>query len=381
MGNVLDFFNKFSDVDDAIDMVTGMESLGQEVEVIKTGSISLDDALSSGGIPKGRVVQYYGPAGSGKTLMAILAIKKAQEDDPEAEQLVIDAEQTFDINWAASLGCNPTKISILQGETAARAQPCFEFLLGVPKEDAKTHAFIGKSKEGLLDKITNKEVNVNLIILDSIGVQQPPGEDISRVGKMNIGLMARFLTTTLKKVCLEVKKANIPFIIINHVHESLDMYGPSHVFSGGNSLKHVLSANVFFEAVQRKDAQILDEKENKIGHTIRATIEKSKFGPHPRKCEFKVDFSIGVIDEHEEIATLAIDYEIIKKISSVSYEYNEKKYVGYQKLCDAIQNDKNLAEELKDKINLTRSERLEKKLEKVRAEHGLNDSTDKKKNK
>ena len=198
---------------------------------------------------------------------------------------------------------------------------------------------------------------------------------------MNIGLMARFLTTTLKKVCLEVKKANIPFIIINHVHESLDMYGPSHVFSGGNSLKHVLSANVFFEAVQRKDAQILDEKENKIGHTIRATIEKSKFGPHPRKCEFKVDFSIGVIDEHEEIATLAIDYEIIKKISSVSYEYNEKKYVGYQKLCDAIQNDKNFAEELKDKINLTRSERLEKKLEKVRAEHGLNDSTDKKKNK
>jgi hypothetical protein len=113
----------------------------------------------------------------------------------------------------------------------------------------------------------------------------------------------------------------------------MDPYGVDHTFSGGNTYSHFLSANVYFEPVNRADAKILDEKDNKIGQTIRATIEKSKFGPWPRKCEFKVDFGIGVIDKHEEIAQLALDYNIVTKPTSVTHEYGEMKWVGFGMAC------------------------------------------------
>jgi recombination protein RecA len=133
------------------------------------------------------------------------------------------------------------------------------------------------------------------------------------------------------------------------------MYGSDHTFSGGNSFNHSLSANIYFEAVGRKDAQILDEKERKIGHTIRASIEKSKFGPQ-RKCEFKVDFSKGVIDTHEEIAALALDYDIVKKTSTVAHEYGERKWNGFGKFCEALKEDPELAKELENKIRNRKNE-------------------------
>jgi recombination protein RecA len=345
------FFKSFAESDELLDFRMAHETMGEKVPVISTGSLALDDALSSGGLPKGRLIQYYGPPGSGKTLMAMIAMLEAQKEDSEAQQVFIDAEQAFDPNWAEVLGLDTSKIILIDGETAALGRSCFEMILGVPKEDARTHVYAGKKKEGLLDKIINGEFNINLIVLDSLGNIQPPGEDVSAVGKVNMALMARFLTTTFKKLSLEVHKAKIPFIVINHKRDSLDPYGADHTFSGGNSYAHSLSANVYFEAVQRKDAQILDEKENKIGHPIRATIEKSKFGPWPKKCEFKVNFGIGVIDKHEEIAQLALDYGVVQKPTSVTHEYGDKKWVGFPKFCEGIKEDSALAEELVKKIN------------------------------
>ena len=139
----------------------------------------------------------------------------------------------------------------------------------------------------------------------------------------------------------------------------MDPYGVDHSFSGGNTYAHFLSANVYFEAVARADAQILDEKEQKIGHTMRATIEKSKFGPYPRKCEFKVNFGIGVIDRHEEIAQLALDYNIVQKTSTVSHEYGDKKWVGFPKFCEALKDDQALANELVQKISEARDAKYE----------------------
>jgi RecA/RadA recombinase len=295
---------------------------------------------------------------SGKSLMAMLAIKEAQITEPETQQVWIDAEQTFDAAWAKSLGLDLNRIIVIDEDTAANGRKCFEMLLGVPKEDQK-HILKGKSKEGLFDKIINKEFNINLIVLDSLGSIQPPMEDTSVVGKSNMALMARFLSTTLKKVSLEVKKANVVFIIINHKRDNMDPYGQDHTFAGGNSYSHFLSANLYFEAVQRKDAMILDEKENKVGHPLRATIEKNKMGPWPRKCEFKVHFGKGVIDQHEEIAQLALDYDIISKPSTMSYEYGDKKWVGAAKFQEAIRSDKTFADELVQKI--TDARELKKK--------------------
>jgi recombination protein RecA len=276
LGKLNSFFKSFADSEEQLDFRMAHETVGQKVPAIPSGSLLLDDALSSGGLPKGRLIQFYGAPGSGKTLMAMLAIKEAQLDDPSAQQVFIDAEQTFDPTWAETLGLDTSKIIIVEGDTAVNGRKCFEMVLGVPKEDAKTHMLKGKSKEGLLDKIVAKEFNINLVVLDSLGSIIPPGEDTSAVGKMNMALLARFLTTTFRKLSLEVNKAKVPFIIINHKKANMDPYAADHTFSGGNTYAHFLSANVYFEPVNRADARILDEKENKIGQTIRATIEKSK---------------------------------------------------------------------------------------------------------
>jgi recombination protein RecA len=362
MSNKLDaFFKSYAQVEDQLDFRMAHETVGKKLPVISTGSLALDDALSSGGLPKGRLIQYYGPTGSGKTLMAMIAIKEAQAIDPTAQQMFIDAEGTFDSNWAETLGLDTARIIVVDGEMAVIGRSCFEMILGVPKEDKKTHELVGKSKDGLLDLIMAGELNINMVVLDSLGAIMPPGEDISRVGKMNMSLLARFLTTTFRKLSLDANKAQVPFIFINHKKDGMDPYGADHTFSGGNSYAHFLSANVYFEAVQRKDAQILNEKEQKIGHVMRANIEKSKFGPWPRQCEFKVNFGIGVIDKHEEIAQLAVDYNVVQKTSTVSHEYGDKKWVGFPKFCEAIKDDPALATELVIKISEARDAKHEAK--------------------
>jgi len=348
------FFKSFADADAQLDFRLAHETVAEKLPVISTGSLALDDALSSGGLPKGRLIQYYGAPGSGKTLMAMLAMKEAQLSDPESQQMFIDAEGTFDAKWAETLGLDVSRIIVVDGETAVIGRSCFEMVLGVPKEHSKTHELIGKSKQGLLDMIMAGEFNINMVVLDSLGAIIPPGEDVSAVGKMNMALLARFLTTTFRKLSLDANRANVPFIFINHKKANMDPYGVDHSFSGGNTYAHFLSANVYFEAVARADAQILDEKEQKVGHTMRATIEKSKFGPYPRKCEFRVNFGAGVIDKHEEIAKLAVDYNVIVKTSTVTHEYGDQKWVGFNKVCEAIKDSPALADELVVKIGQAR---------------------------
>ncbi len=362
MSNKLEaFFKSYADSEEQLDFKMAHETIGQKLPVIPTGSLVLDDALSSGGNPKGRLIQYYGPPGSGKTLMAMIAMLEAQLADPESQQVFIDAEQTFSPTWAESIGLDTSRIILINGDTAVNGRKCFEMILGVPKEDAKSHVLKGKSKEGLLDKIANGEFNINMVVLDSLGSIIPPGEDTSAVGKMNMALLARFLTTTFRKLSLDVSKTNVPFIIINHKKANMDPYGVDHTYSGGNTYAHFLSANVYFEAVNRADARILDENENKIGQTIRATVEKSKFGPWPRKCEFKVDFGIGVIDKHLEVAQLALDYGVVTKPTTVSHEYGDRKWVGFGKFCDAIKDDPELFNELSLKISEARDTKHESK--------------------
>ena len=224
------FFKTYAEAESQLDFRRAHETIGEKLPVISTGSYILDDTLSSGGLPKSRIIQYYGASGSGKTLLAMIAIKEAQLENPLADQVFIDAEQTFDPSWAEVLGLDCSRVIIIDGDTATNGRKCFEMLLGVPKEDAKTHILKGKTKEGLLDKIANKEMNINLIVLDSLGAIIPPGEDTAAVGKNNMALMARFLTTTFKKLTLELSHANIPMIVINHKRDNLDPWGKSYVF-------------------------------------------------------------------------------------------------------------------------------------------------------
>ncbi len=345
---VLEFFKSYAENEKQLDFRMASEEIG-DVGVIETGSLALDEALGCGGLPNGRIIQYYGPPGSSKSLMSMIAIKNAQKKDPTAMQCFIDAENTFSPVWAEQLGLNLDNVILVDGDTAVNGRKCFEMLLGIPKEDAK-HVLKGKSKDGLLDKVINKELNINLFVLDSLGALIPPGEDVSQVGKTNMALMARFLSTTLKKLSLEVSKADVPFIVINHKRDTLDMYGPDHTFMGGNSFAHFLSANIYFEPFGGKDGVIFDEKEERVGQNIRASIEKSKFGPHPKKCQFKVKFIEGITAQEEEIADLAIERGIINKLTTVSYEYGEHKWRGINGCYEGVKNTPGLMEELKQKI-------------------------------
>jgi recombination protein RecA len=347
---IKEFFESFAAADEQISFRMAHENIDKVVPAISTGSPLLDDALSCGGLPKGRIIQYYGPTGSGKTLLSMLAIKNAQADDPESIQMFIDVEQTFSASWAQKLGCDPSRILVVDGDTAVYGRDCFEMLLGVPKADAKTHEYVGQSKLGFLDEIAAGTINCNLIIYDSIGACIPPGEDTSAIGKMNMSLLARFLTTTFRKLSLAVTRANVPFICINHKRDNMEKYGLDHTFSGGNTYAHSLSANVYFERINRKDSAVLDKNEDVIGTLIRGSVEKSKFGSWPRKCEFTVDFNVGVINVHKEIAQLAVKYEVVKKLTSVTHEYKDYKWVGYNNFCAAIEESPELAEELKKEI-------------------------------
>lgn len=353
---VEEFFKAYSNTDEEINFQFGDAVFETVTDVISTSSLVLDDALSAGGLPRGRLMQFYGKSASGKTLLAMLSIKSAQQADPDAIQFFLDAEQTFNYEWAKQLGLDTSKICIVRGETATYGQKLFELLLGIPKADQK-HRFVGKSKEGLLDKIAKGEMNVNMIILDSLGAVIPPGIDTAAVGQVTMGKGAKFYTETFAKLSLEVSKANVCFIVINHVKASMDPYGPDHTFSGGNSYTHHLSANVYFSMSNAKDKAIADENEEKIGGTIIAKVEKSKFGPHPKTCEFKVNFYTGVVDLETQILDLSCKYKVIIRPNIRSYEYDGNKWGSRAEMLEYLQTNPSVCEELKKKIARARAEK------------------------
>jgi hypothetical protein len=162
------------------------------------------------------------------------------------------------------------------------------------------------------------------------------------------------LSTTFKKLSLEISKANVPFLVINHKKDNMDPYGADHVFSGGNSYAHHLSANVYFERVARKDAMILNENDECIGYTVRAKLEKSKFSVWPRTCEFKINTDIGIVERHEELFELGKKYGCIEMPSSVSYIIGENKYRGQEAAKTALKEDTATVNVLLQKIENVR---------------------------
>lgn len=345
-----------------------------DIDVISTTSPLLNDLCVIGGLPRGRMVQFYGPFGGGKTFLAMLTAKSALED-PDAVVIWIDAENTFDFEWAEKVGIWHSNLCGTDPETGKlvdrnrlRVYPINDGKKIFKRISGETRvSSTGKVSKsvGILDLIQAKTLNCPLIIIDSLAAIIPPGEDTAVIGKQSMALLSRFLPIEFRRLSVPLTQANVCLLCINQVTTNIgDPYADKFTFSGGEKLKHWLSLNIFIDKRNDKEGKILTEKDNldtSIGQKVKFIIKKSKFGPYPRSCMSKVCFmsgtdcfgkkhNLGITEVINEWVELGVHYGVIKQGGSW-FTFGENKYQGVDKFVDALSEDSEMLDSIIQKIN------------------------------
>ncbi|MBO5678530.1 MAG: recombinase RecA [Bacteroidaceae bacterium] len=289
----------------------------EEIEVIPTGSISLNAALGVGGYPRGRVIEIYGPESSGKTTLAIHAIAEAQKNGGIAA--IIDAEHAFDRFYAQKLGVDIDNLLIAQPDNGEQALDIAEQLI--------------------------RSSAVDLVVVDSVAALTPKAEIEGDMGDNKVGLQARLMSQALRKLTATISKTNTTCIFINQLREKIGvMFGNPETTTGGNALKFYASVRIDI----RKSTQIKDGEEV-IGNQTKVKIVKNKVAPPFRRAEFDIMFGEG-ISKVGEIIDLGVDFGIIKKSGSW-FSYGDTKLAqGRDATKQLIADNPELAEELEAKI-------------------------------
>jgi recombination protein RecA len=329
-----------------------------EVDIIKTPSPALDRIIGVGGWPRGRLIQLAGKESSGKTLLALQTMAYWQSLDPENCAAFLDAEYTYDQNWAASLGVDNDRVFLVKTNEAAKL---FQGLVGKVKVNKQT----GKTTKiaGLFDMISSGQVityksasgkkcsfnlgKMGVIALDSIAALQTPTEIASDVGKQNMALMARFLSTELKKLTPGIASSNVVMIAINQVRVNVgQMFGNPESTSGGKALKHACSLMVELGPMGGADNIMKDEHGEDIGRRIRVKITKNKVAAPFKKSEYFVKFNEGVINKEEEILEAGKMSGGILKPTTQSYLIGDTKITSREKALQYIRENYDYVEEL-----------------------------------
>jgi recombination protein RecA len=304
------------------------DSAIEEVEVIPTGSITLDLALGVNGFPKGRIVEIYGPESSGKTTLAIHAIAECQKNGGIAA--IIDAEHAFDQFYAKKLGVDIDNLLISQPDNGEQALEIADNLI----------------RSGAID----------LIVVDSVAALTPKAEIEGEMGDSQMGLQARLMSKALRKLTGSISKAKCSCIFINQLRDKIGvMFGNPETTTGGNALKFYASVRIDI----RKATQLKDGEEV-IGNRVKVKVVKNKVAPPFRKAEFDIMYGEG-ISKVGEIIDLGVDLNIIKKSGSW-FSYGETKLgQGRDAVKNLIQDNPELMEELEGKIKsaLTKDEAKE----------------------
>jgi recombination protein RecA len=289
----------------------------ENIQVISSGSIGLDAALGIGGFPRGRVIEIYGPEASGKTTLAIHAIAEAQKNGGIAA--IIDAEHTFDRNYAEKLGVDVENLLISQPDNGEQALEITDNLI----------------RSGALD----------IIVIDSVAALTPKAEIEGEMGDQKMGLQARLMSQALRKLTANISKTNTSCVFINQLREKIGVvFGNPETTTGGNALKFYASVRVDI----RRTNQLKDGEEI-IGSRTRAKIVKNKLAPPFRKADFDILYGEG-ISQLGEIVDLGVDLEIIRKSGSW-FSYNETKLgQGRDAVKQIIKDNPELYDELKTKI-------------------------------
>ena len=289
----------------------------ENIEVIPTGSIALDNALGVGGYPKGRIIEIYGPESSGKTTLAIHAIAEAQKAGGIAA--FIDAEHAFDRFYAAKLGVDVDNLWISQPDNGEQALQ-------------------------IADQLISSSA-IDILVIDSVAALTPKKEIEGDMGDNVVGLQARLMSQALRKLTSTLSKTNTTCIFINQLRDKIGiMFGNPETTTGGNALKFYASVRLDI-----RKASAIKDGENVLGNLVRVKVVKNKVAPPFRKAEFEITFGEG-ISKIGEIIDLGVEHNIIQKSGSW-FSYDGSKLGQGRDAAKALLKDNpELAEEIEAKV-------------------------------
>jgi recombination protein RecA len=289
----------------------------ENIEVIPTGSIALDNALGVGGYPKGRIIEIYGPESSGKTTLAIHAIAEAQKAGGIAA--FIDAEHAFDRFYAAKLGVDINNLWISQPDNGEQALQ-------------------------IADQLISSSA-IDILVVDSVAALTPKKEIEGDMGDNVVGLQARLMSQALRKLTSTISKTNTTCIFINQLREKIGvMFGNPETTTGGNALKFYASVRLDI-----RKASAIKDGDNILGNLVRVKVVKNKVAPPFRKAEFEITFGEG-ISKIGEIIDLGVEHNVIQKSGSW-FSYDGAKLGQGRDAAKALLKDNpELAEEIEAKV-------------------------------
>ena len=289
----------------------------EKIDSISTGSISIDAALGVGGLPKGRIIEIFGPESSGKTTLTIHAIAECQKKGGIAA--FIDAEHAFDRFYAENLGVDINNLVISQPDNGEQALEIADNLI----------------RSGAID----------LIIVDSVAALTPKSEIDGEMGDASVGVQARLMSKALRKLTSSISKTGATCVFINQLRSKIGvMFGNPETTTGGNALKFYSSVRIDI----RKSTQIKDG-EKVLGNRTRVKIVKNKIAPPFRRAEFDIMYGQG-ISKTGEIIDLGVDNGIIEKSGSW-YSYNSTKLgQGKEAVKNLLKDNPELMDELESKV-------------------------------
>ncbi len=289
----------------------------REIDVVSSGSISLDVALGIGGYPKGRIIEIFGPESSGKTTFALHAIAEIQKKGGRAA--FIDAEHALDPQYAAKIGVNINDLLLSQPDNGEQALEICEALV--------------------------RSGAIGIIVIDSVAALVPQAEIEGEMGDSHVGLQARLMSQALRKLSGIINKTNTVCIFINQLREKVGvMFGNPEVTPGGRALKFYSSIRLEI----RKGEQIKLGNDI-VGNKTNVKVVKNKMAPPFKTCTLEIAYGEG-ISKTGEVVDLATDANIIEK-SGAWYSYNgEKIGQGRENVKELLKNNKKLYDELDKKV-------------------------------
>jgi len=289
----------------------------RDIEVISTGSLGLDVALGIGGLPKGRVVEIYGPESSGKTTLTLQVIAEAQKAGGTAA--FIDAEHALDPNYAEKLGVDVDELLVSQPDTGEQALEITDMLV----------------RSGAVD----------IIVIDSVAALTPKAEIEGEMGDSHMGLQARLMSQALRKLTANIKRSNVMVVFINQIRMKIGvMFGSPETTTGGNALKFYASVRL---DIRRIGA--IKKGDEVVGNQTRVKVVKNKVSPPFKQAEFEIIYGEG-ISRLGELIDLGVQHDIVNKAGSW-YSYGDDRIgQGKDNARGFLREHPEMADEIERKI-------------------------------